>query len=290
MTEDAANPVAAAPDSFVVPLDGSDFAMRALPVVAGYAARLDADVVLVTAPTSLDGGADERTPAWLDDIARSLDGAMAVETVVSNAPDPVETIRAETGARRNPAVCMATHGRGAVGSATLGSVAARLVREVPAPLLLVGRRATTTSPPQGPIVVCHDGSTAADAIVAPARAWAEALDVAIEVVEVLHPLDVSVATSPQGDVERVAAQLGPRAHISVLRSSDPPAEICNFAADVGAGLVAMSTHGRTGLARVLGSVTMDVVRHCTCPVLVHRPAALLDNQPENTRAEEARTS
>ena len=40
-------------------------------------------------------------------------------------------------------------------------------------------------------------------------------------------------------------------------------------------LVAMSTHGRTGLARVaLGSVATAVVRASLCPVLVNRPPLL----------------
>ncbi len=35
-------------------------------------------------------------------------------------------------------------------------------------------------------------------------------------------------------------------------------------------LVAIGTHGRTGLMRVLGSVAEKIVRHATCPVLVAR--------------------
>ncbi len=38
-----------------------------------------------------------------------------------------------------------------------------------------------------------------------------------------------------------------------------------------AGLIAMTTHGRSGLARALvGSVADDVVRHSSCPVLLVR--------------------
>jgi nucleotide-binding universal stress UspA family protein len=50
-------------------------------------------------------------------------------------------------------------------------------------------------------------------------------------------------------------------------------EICDFAAHGQFDLIAMGTHGRTGLKRVLmGSVAERVVRLATCPVLtVRRP-------------------
>lgn len=45
-------------------------------------------------------------------------------------------------------------------------------------------------------------------------------------------------------------------------------------------LIAMSTHGRTGLARlVMGSVADDVVRHTTIPVLLVRPQAVHNPLP-----------
>ena len=41
-----------------------------------------------------------------------------------------------------------------------------------------------------------------------------------------------------------------------------------------AGFIAMATHGRSGLARlVLGSVADEVIRHAHLPMLVYRPGA-----------------
>jgi universal stress protein A len=49
-------------------------------------------------------------------------------------------------------------------------------------------------------------------------------------------------------------------------------EICRRAADWGADLIVMGTHGRTGLRHVLlGSVAEKVVRRAPCPVLTVRP-------------------
>ena len=54
---------------------------------------------------------------------------------------------------------------------------------------------------------------------------------------------------------------------------DPGSQIAKHAENVGAGLVVISSHGRTGLTRiVMGSVAERVVRLAPCPVLVLRSA------------------
>jgi nucleotide-binding universal stress UspA family protein len=55
----------------------------------------------------------------------------------------------------------------------------------------------------------------------------------------------------------------------VVRPGDPEIEIRSIAREVGADLIILGTHGRTGLMRVLvGSVTDDVIHHSEIPVLV----------------------
>ena len=50
---------------------------------------------------------------------------------------------------------------------------------------------------------------------------------------------------------------------------DPGHVLVDLAKQIDAGLVVISSHGRTGLTRVLlGSVAERVVRHADCPVLV----------------------
>ena len=53
-----------------------------------------------------------------------------------------------------------------------------------------------------------------------------------------------------------------------LEKGDPATEITRVAEEIGADLIVMGTHGRTGLTRLLmGSVAEQVVRKATCPVL-----------------------
>jgi nucleotide-binding universal stress UspA family protein len=65
-----------------------------------------------------------------------------------------------------------------------------------------------------------------------------------------------------------------------VRFGDPAAEIIRIVEDRDVGVVAMATHGRTGLRRlVLGSVAEQVLRRLTVPVLLVRPF----DQPRDVR-------
>ena len=72
---------------------------------------------------------------------------------------------------------------------------------------------------------------------------------------------------------RAARAMGPASEVRRLgREGRPANEIVQAARDLGGALIAMSTHGRTGLGRlVLGSVTDEVVRTAGIPVVVLHP-------------------
>lgn len=62
-----------------------------------------------------------------------------------------------------------------------------------------------------------------------------------------------------------------RIHRHVARGR-AAAEILRIAEKIGAEIIVMGTHGRTGLARlVIGSVAEKVVRHADCPVVCVKP-------------------
>jgi nucleotide-binding universal stress UspA family protein len=59
---------------------------------------------------------------------------------------------------------------------------------------------------------------------------------------------------------------------SNIRFGDPAQEITAAAAEADADLIAMTTHGRSGLTRVLfGSVAEQVMRNAQIPVMIVRP-------------------
>lgn len=59
----------------------------------------------------------------------------------------------------------------------------------------------------------------------------------------------------------------------VIVHGEAAAEIVRVAKDRNVDLIVLSSHGRTGLGRILfGSTAEAVVRHASCPVLVVKPA------------------
>ncbi len=58
---------------------------------------------------------------------------------------------------------------------------------------------------------------------------------------------------------------------TVVRFGQPAEEILQYAEEIGADLIAMCTHGRSGISRwVYGSVADKVLRGASCPVLLVR--------------------
>jgi nucleotide-binding universal stress UspA family protein len=90
-----------------------------------------------------------------------------------------------------------------------------------------------------------------------------------------------VRRGEESDLKTVAEVVRERAGVSVQHALiDGPVvdALLRYAADVGADLVVMSTHGRSGIGRlVLGSVAEAVVRRAPCPVMLVRPRDGVEN-------------
>jgi nucleotide-binding universal stress UspA family protein len=89
----------------------------------------------------------------------------------------------------------------------------------------------------------------------------------------------------QGQLEQIRPVDGRIPVTHVLLEGDPAGEIVRYGRDVGADLIVMGTHGRTGVERlVLGSVAEKVLRDAACSVLVVK---LPRGQPVTTRGDVA---
>ena len=71
-------------------------------------------------------------------------------------------------------------------------------------------------------------------------------------------------------LEKQAADLdGIKVSTDVIHSQDVAGAVCDYAEDHEIDLIALSSHGRTGFRRlVLGSVTEQILRHTSVPVMV----------------------
>jgi nucleotide-binding universal stress UspA family protein len=73
------------------------------------------------------------------------------------------------------------------------------------------------------------------------------------------------------ELERTAAALSTARVDKRIEVGEVAGTICHVAEELGADVVVVGSHGRTGLERLfLGSVSEHVVRHAPCPVLVVR--------------------
>ena len=182
---------------------------------------------------------------------------------------------------------MASRASRPLGRFFLGSVADEVVRSIRRPVLVVQSSRGRTPPPWPELLVALDGSAAAAAILPCVSALARAFDSRITLLRVLAVqiaggyLPASRARQWERDIQEADRYLdrirnrlrdrGLRADPMVLTHPSPAAAICDVAREVGAGLVAMGTHGRGTLgSAVMGSVAQRVVSEAPCPVLVRR--------------------
>ncbi|NNF14238.1 MAG: universal stress protein [Gemmatimonadetes bacterium] len=293
-------------DRILVPLDGTEFAEQALPFAIALLRRSGGSLSLATVevpppiafpdvnfiqPLSeaeqryLDAVADQARDAGLGDVS--------VAVLTGNAPEVLEAHRAEIGASLT---VMATHGRGPLSRAWMGSVADRFVRTTAAPVLFVrppddgGRPDFARIPEPGHVAVTLDGSELSETALDPAVALADLFDAdlsLVRVVEYPHSTesvylpDAVEAIQQQLDQSREAAhaELERVASRMVAEGTEVGREsrVVNHAAagildavdEIGAELVVMASRGRGGLGRVvLGSVADKVLRASKRPVLI----------------------
>ncbi len=176
----------------MIPLDGSEFAERALAPAINLARRTNAEVHLVSVvsdlpPVPLASGDGELVSRWfeeeearangyLEKVADRLRGehpGVGVSTHVRLGP-VARTLEEMASKVEADLVVLTTHGRGAWQRAWLGSVADQLVRKGTRPLLLIrdgegGSVLFSDGASPAHILVPLDGSEAAQSVLATVR-------------------------------------------------------------------------------------------------------------------------
>lgn len=287
--------------TILVPLDGSVTSELAVPFAEGIARAARAKLILIRAvrqTVSFTLGADpfrETLAAYaereLKEVAgRLTEDGLEVESHIWDA-DAGPGIVEATAKLQADIIVMSTHGRTGVSRAMYGSVADQVLRTASVPVLLVPATAQYRLNPPCKIVVPLDGSDLAEAALGPAIDLAEALRGQVVLVRATAPPTYWVVNEdsaektpdPGSGAEEARRYLedisGSYARGPVEVSgyvTDGAAEdvIIEAARDYHAGAIAMATHGRTGLSRVMmGSVAQQVLQNASVPLLLAHPAS-----------------
>ena len=154
------------------------------------------------------------------------------------------------------------------------------------------------------VLVALDGSTACETVLRFLMEIAGPLDMTVLLLHVLEPITPQVVegTVIVDDIEArrreaeeylapISAALRSQGVDTAwaIRRGRPAEEILDSARESGANLIAMATHGRTGLGRLLfGSVAEAVLRHAPVPVFMIREPHPIVAAPAASRREAVR--
>lgn len=297
-------------ERILVTLDGTPLAEQALVHAVSIARRTDAHVHLVTVrrliPVTPLGAplpaAEDVESNYLEGVAERVRaaGVSSVTPEVFTGGDIVEAVEGHRRKVDASITVMSTHGRGPVRRAWLGSVADRFVRTTAAPVLLVrpegeepGEVDLAADAGFGRVLVPLDGSAESEEALGPALEVCRLYETGctlVRVVESLANVDAVWVANPfeptqeqleaarglaEAELGEVCDRLRSEGHgveRTALVASHVADGILECAADTGAGLIVMSTHGRSGLPRLtLGSVADKVIRAADRPVMVVPP-------------------
>ena len=310
--------------TIMVPTDGSEFSRHAIPFALALARPADAAIRLVgvfeptfVAPVYGVGAYDAGvmggmllTPAPSDaewraqhEAQETALGAFATElaaatgltvTAALESGGVADALRAHAEAQGVDLIVMATHGRGGLSRALLGSIANDVVRTVSCPVLLVRPHGDLPDDRQAApirhVLVPLDGSAASATIVDHAaevaaltgasctllHAGRDELRPGIAVPDVIVDPDALHAEveSDAMYLEQHAARVRARsvaARTDVVRDPSPVHAILEYAKTHDVDLIAMATRGERGAERMVHGSTAAAVSHkTTVPLLLVR--------------------
>jgi nucleotide-binding universal stress UspA family protein len=294
----------------VLATDGSQSAEMAMELVRSIAWPDGSAIHLVNAIEPADTviasawapGVAAQIDAQLDDMADAAEVALghaARSLAETGVRIEIDVLRGRAGSAivekaqsvSADVIVLGSRGHGTIGAMLLGSVSGEVADHAHCPVLVA------RSPRLTRVILGTDGSSYARTAERVVAEWPIFAPTAIEVTSVASlglPWTSSLALSASAtgaddmlangreivaEYRRVAeesaarlVQAGLRASARVLQG-DAAAELVRIAHEDQADLIAVGTHGRTGLRRlVAGSVARNVMLHAPCSVLVVREA------------------
>jgi nucleotide-binding universal stress UspA family protein len=284
------------PIHVLVPLDGSAVAKVILPVVRGLA---PGKVTLLCAiddalgPAEETSGLAEAAKRELARLAEEVKGPEVGEVEALARVGPAADAILEAAETLKPSlIAMTTHGRTGFDRLVLGSVAETVIRSATVPVLAV-RTPEPAGRPAGPlfhrVLVPYDGSDLAWRAVEALGRICEPARTPLTLLSVVESGPLPPPAPGGQDLARAYLALrrdGARADLEAaatrargLGFANPEIDIATGwvapsileRAEAGATLIAIATHGRSGISRwTLGSIAEKVLRAASIPLLICR--------------------
>lgn len=291
----------------LVPLDGSKIAEAIIPFAREVAARSGAELLFVTAVQQVgvwDAALSlqvlkresEIAADYLATVERDESGEgrkVATQVLEGDAAEAVLAAVENTGA---DLIAISTHGRSGISRWLFGSVATRILEHASVPLLVLHPKEGEDRGAPGPVVkkilVPLDGSEVAMSVLPVIEEFAKTMGASLVLYHSVAPLSAYPGFESAGDaalgdaveeMQKQAREVLARATQEVKsRGVEATAVVAlgtvvdgvlRAADELDVDLIAVATHGRSGLGRVvLGSVADGVVRRSAdVPCLVIRP-------------------
>jgi nucleotide-binding universal stress UspA family protein len=249
---------------------------------------------------ALDRELMKRAQDYLDGIVTRMTAVAGIQSsAVVLEGSVADTISRHAAAVGADLLVMTTHGRGPLARFWLGSVSDELVRQADIPVLLVRPQAVAPDVSREPhfkrVLIPLDGSPVAERVLEPVFAldtgkteyallrvvmpMAElnygSTVATYKALEQLQELDQAESTRAHEYLEQLAGRWRAGSftvNTRVIVNDRPATAILDDAAVHGVDLIALTTHCRSGLKRLmLGSVADKVLRGADTAVLVYRP-------------------
>ena len=290
--------------SIVVPIDFSQTSIKALDYAIALAGEFGSQIHLIhvlESPSVFNSTSQPSYAIWDKEAKKSATARLA--ELVDEKVDEWTTVNSEVrSGRAYKTICEAareekadlivigTHGFTGLKHLLLGSTAERVIRHTPCSVLTVRTQQVRNAKPvvkPKKILVPTDFSKPAEEALQSAVALAKHYQAQLHLRYVV-PVHYGAGENNQIDyrwleVDEMEAGQKKLAALSKtllakkisvkteIRRGRPSLEITEAAEKLGADLIALSTHGRTGWQHaLLGSTTEEVVSHSLCPVLVVR--------------------
>ena len=254
------------------------------------------DWIVGSQTTQIAAGISDRAQEYNETVSALLSRNGIEVTSMIHAGSPASVIEDEAMREPEAILAMSTHGHSGINRWILGSTAEKVLHTGAGPLFLIRTNLTAGEGSEAPpklqsVIVPLDGSEVAEQVLPYVVFLGKALGLKVYLVRATLPTedayrDFGYPVAPYGDmardldsqaenyfnrlIEDLRSQGLKEVELKILHGH-PAEEIVDFTKEIPNTLVAMASHGRSGIGRwVLGSVVDRVIRNVESPMLLVR--------------------